>query len=371
MLYIIDRLGRGGAEKLMTVTLPELRRRGVTVELMFFQQVSDSTIRDILEEQGIPLHFAPLDKIRRIDQILSIMGKIRALRPDVIHAHLQFGTIISSFARLLLRIPAVTTIHVMDRFEADAHPSLRDRVVDIGTRRILDRTIFLSPSSLAAARATTGIGRNAIVIPNGIDIAKFSTGSVAQSLRRDCGVGAEGLLLTTVAILRPLKGLEHLVAAMPQIIEASPMTSLAIVGDGPNRASLEEQIVALSLQERVHLLGFRTDIPEILAASDIFVLPTLREAFPTVILEAMASGLPVVASNVGGVPDIVDRDTGILVPTGTPKTLADAICTLLEDTSLRTTLSGNARRKAVTEFSIETQVDRLQALYSELAGRDV
>jgi len=167
----------------------------------------------------------------------------------------------------------------------------------------------------------------------------------------------------TVARLDPQKGLHDLVAAAALVPEARVM----VVGEGPERRALETRIAHLGLGDRVHLLGFRSDVPDLLAGSDLFVLPSLFEGLPLSILEAMAAGKPVVATAIGGNDEaVVDGATGLLVPPGDPRALADAIRALLRDPERRRRLGEAGRRRAEAEFSAPAMVRRVAAVYDEL-----
>jgi glycosyltransferase involved in cell wall biosynthesis len=158
-----------------------------------------------------------------------------------------------------------------------------------------------------------------------------------------------------VSVLRPGKGIEVLLDA----VERVPDTYFLIVGDGPKRAEWQ----SMTNSDRVRWLGYRTDVDAILAGCDVFVHPSLDDAFPTVLLEAMAAGLPVVASRVGGIPEIVSESTGILVPPGDPAALADAM------TKIDPHMSIAARERATREFSIDAWIARLDTVYAEAMSR--
>lgn len=200
-----------------------------------------------------------------------------------------------------------------------------------------------------------------IVIPNGIDPAVFPPRRYSAHPRR----------IAVVACLREEKRIDVLIAAAPRILTRYPDAEIVIAGDGTCRDALVAQARELGVSDRVTFLGHRDDVPEVLAGADIFVLPSRSEAFPNSIMEAMASGLPVVASAVGGIPElVVDGRTGRLVPPGKPEALADALLGLLGHPE-RAADYGRASRQAIERtYSYDRMVAQFEELYaSELEAR--
>jgi glycosyltransferase involved in cell wall biosynthesis len=156
---------------------------------------------------------------------------------------------------------------------------------------------------------------------------------------------------------------------MPGLLVEFPRTRLIIVGEGSERVRLQELVTSLGLDKHVTLAGFRTDVPELLQRMDVYVQPSLHESFGIVLLEAMAAGLPVVASEVEGIPEIVaDGETGYLVPVGDSEALANAVRSLLRDTELRRKMGETGRRRVAKEFDIKKTVRSYEQLYEELCS---
>ncbi len=170
--------------------------------------------------------------------------------------------------------------------------------------------------------------------------------------------------MLTTARLDAQKGLTYLLDAAALL----PDPMFAVVGDGPERAALEAQVAALGLRDRVRFLGYRSDVPELLAACDVFVLPSLYEGLPLALLEAMASGVPVVATAIGGVDEAVqDGVSALLVPPADARALGVAIRTLLDDPGLARQLGTTGMAVARRSFSVEPMVRQLTRIYDELA----
>ena len=196
-----------------------------------------------------------------------------------------------------------------------------------------------------------------MVIPNGLDLNAFAERKTAGSVRT----------IITVANLRPEKNHETLLAAAAVLLRTRPGLRFQIVGDGPRRADLEELSHARGLGAHVEFLGHREDIPTLLAAADVFVLPSRSEAFPNGAIEAMAAGLPVVASNVGGLRDLIQNGrTGVLVPPGNPEALAGALQSLIDNPAGAEALGRAARSEVQRKYSFDRMIASFEDLY--LAG---
>lgn len=214
--------------------------------------------------------------------------------------------------------------------------------------------------------ATVGISaRKVEVLMNGVDTDRFALGEVDRGGLLP-GVPVDAVVVGTVGRLDPVKGHLDLVAAATGL---NSTVHVVIVGDGPERDRLAAAIESSQVADRVHLLGERSDIPELLRGFDLFCLPSLAEGISNTLLEAMATGLPVVATAVGGNPElVVDGKTGILVPPADPAGLAAALGRLATDGPLRRRLGLAARRRAVGEFGVEEMTRRYDKCYTEVAG---
>jgi len=209
------------------------------------------------------------------------------------------------------------------------------------------------------------------LIHNGIDIKPFYRRSDAEkeTIKREYELPLNKPIITCVANLRPPKGHEYLIRALHELKNEGPDFLALLVGDGPLRGELEKLVQELELSEQVRLLGSRDreEIPEILAITDIFVLPSLWEGLPTAIIEAMAAGCPVVATNVAGIPEVVvDGKTGFLVPPRDPQALADKIKLLLQDQALRERMGQAGIERVKQHFTIERMVRKYEGLYRKL-----
>ena len=238
---------------------------------------------------------------------------------------------------------------------------------------IIDDVVTLSEGNRSVFESFTGHrDRPRVhVIHNGIDLRRFDTDLMGGRLH-PLHPGSGHLLVTAVAGLNNQKGHIHLVRAMPEILRAVSNARFLFAGDGHLRGELEATVVSLGLKDAVTFAGERSDIPSILASSDLFVLPSLFEGMPMSVLEAMAAGRAVVATDVGGTQDVVvPGETGLLVPPGDPAALAVAVIELLSDRERRQAFGRSGRRRVEEHFSASHMGDRYRALFRDNATRPV
>lgn len=208
-------------------------------------------------------------------------------------------------------------------------------------------------------------------ICNGVDTARFHLAGEVRPRIEGCPFASDDVLIGTVGRLQAVKDQLNLVRAFGRLVAAgvpgAARARLVLVGEGPCRGQIEAEIAAAGIGERVWLAGERADVPDVMRGLDVFALPSLAEGISNTILEAMASGLPVVATKVGGNPELVEeRSTGALVPPADPVALADALAPYVADATLRREHGAAGRRRAETEFSLDAMVGRYAALYDNL-----
>ena len=292
---------------------------------------------------------------------------LRKLRTgtDVLHAHKFGSNVWAATLGSLARVPVVIAHEHTWAFEGQP------------LRRFLDRELIArrSDAFLAVSRAdrdnmvaVEGISPGAVrLLPNGIP--RQPAGD-RDKLRSELGIGAEDSLIGAVAVLRPQKQLELFVRAAARAMRDRPRLHAVIAGDGEDRGRLEEVVAELGVGERVKLLGARSDVPDVLASLDVAVSSSRFEGSPLAMMEQMAAGLPVVATRVGGVPDVVeDGVTGLLVDPGDLDALAAAIGELVDDPERARAMGERGRERQGREFDLEVMVGRIESLYEELWER--
>lgn len=280
--------------------------------------------------------------------ILRMAKVIRELKADIVHTHLSTSTINGSLAAHLARRPAVATVHGLSG-KLSFLPATHLICVSNDVRRhMLDQGVSASKLS---------------VIHNGI--VNIPTLSQAES-RAILGVPLDRKIIGTTARLTPLKGVHHALHAMRHIVDDVPDTLFLVFGDGECRAEYEQLTQDLGLRDHVRFFGYREDVRQLLPALDLFVFPTLREAMGIAVVEAMTAGLPIVATKVGGLPEVVPPDAGILVPPGDPVSMANAARSLLKDASARRNYGAIAKEVAIANFSAAGMTSKTVGVYQTL-----
>lgn len=232
-------------------------------------------------------------------------------------------------------------------------------------------TALVAVSSRVMELAVTGEGirpGRVTLIPNGVDLPPedaFSQEKVDQ-IRQALDLQPDIPVLISVGRLSRQKGHCYLLEAMPSVLERFPQTVLLLVGDGLQRAELEQKSCALGIETSVRFLGTRDDVYQLLAAADVFVLPSVSEGMPMALLEALGMGVAVVASNLTGISDVVeDGRHGLLTPPGKPDSLAHAVIRLLENQALRVNLSQSGMQLVRQEYTVDRMCERYEALFHE------
>ena len=299
--------------------------------------------------------------------LLRLTGLLRRIRPDIVHSR-NWGALDAVPAARLARVRAVVHgEHGREIADPQGLDPRRNRI-----RRWLapfvDRYVTVSFDLGRWLAATVGIAERKIVtIHNGVDTRRFGDGD-RMAGRAVLGVEGDTVVVGTVGRLDPVKDQIGLLDAYAQLRENGVRHRLVLVGDGPCRADLEARAARPDLRGHVRILGERGDVPRLLAGFDLFVLPSIAEGISNTVLEAMASGLPLVATRTGGNPELVeDGVTGRLVPVGDRSALAAALGAYLADPHVRALHGKAGRQRAIDEFSLERMADRHRRLYAELA----
>ena len=306
---------------------------------------------------------------RQIANLLQLARTLRRLGPRIVHSRNWPAMDAVIAARLARASVVVHGEHGREASDPDGLDPRRKRI-----RRLLQPFItrFVCVSLELGRWLVEDIGvpsSKVETIHNGVDVARFITPD-KSSARSALGIGPNDLVVGSVGRLDPVKGHASLIGAFATLAPRFPSSVLIIAGDGPLRGDLERLVDELALRNRVRLLGERRDVPTVLAALDIFVLPSLAEGMSNTILEAMASALPVVATRVGGNPELVESgSTGMLVPASDRGALVHAIEMYLDDGHLRHLHGKNGRGRTVEHFSLARMADDYSTLYRNLARR--
>ena len=312
-----------------------------------------------------------------IAEVFELWRVAKKEKPDLIHAHwvLPQGFVAAMVGKML-KIPVVITAHAGDVFP------LNNMIFRFLSRLTFNSAAAFTVNSYFTKSAVAKIAKRPIrIIPMGVDLKLFSSASAhaAAAVRKKYGVngksGKDGKMLLFVGRLAEKKGVTYLIAAMKAVVKAFPNSKLVVVGDGPEKSALLQQSRQLGLSSSIIFAGNipNTDLPSFYKASDVFVLPSIvdssgdTEGLGVVLLEAIAAGTPVVASDVGGIPDIVIKNkTGLLVEQKNPAALAAAIVLLLKNYRLRKKIAAAAKILVEKNFSWEKITVEFAKIYSSI-----
>ncbi len=358
VLQLLATGGNGGAQESYTGLLLHLDRSAYEVRAL---SLSKGSAVQRLRRLGLEVEV--IDEADDEAAVRELAAYLRREEIDLLHAHMYRAEVIGTRAALSAGTPVAT---------ATVHSSRVRSPQDVATLAALspamDRLIVPSAAIEAKVRAEGRRGAAFAVIPNGVDLARFDLPLASCALRREFGIPGDAPLLGVIARLELEKGHHYLIAAMPAILQVATDARLVIVGEGSLDAELRAQAAALPApaRDRVVFTGRREDVASITGELDVAVLPSLREAQGISILEAMARRRPVVASAVGGIPEVLtDGLDGLLVPPGDSAALAEACIRLACSPDLRTRLGEAGRVTAEARFSLDAMVRRIEAVYDE------
>lgn len=361
---LIDSLGLGGAESLLADFTIGARAAGVEVSVGYL--IGGGEAADRLRELGIePSHVPVRGLLGRRDRA-AVRRHVAAIAPDLLHTHLGYADVLGGLASRALGVSAVSTIHLAG-WIGTPRERVMYRLTALARRHCAARVIAVSD----AARRTyleTGWDRpeRVVTVHNGIvDAAEPGAGA---AVRRELGIAPDELVVAMVGVLRGWKGHEPAADAVRTLLGRFPRVRLLIVGDGPRRGEIEAAVGGLG--ERVLFTGYRHDVAAVLDAADVLLHPSLYDAFPTALLEAMAAGVPVVATAVGGIPEAVAHgETGFLIsPPATAESIVEPLRELLGDPALRRRMGVRGRARFESEFRVDRWLERLLGVY-DLAMR--
>ena len=366
--YVIDGLSMGGAERLMVPILKYLSRTDFDAYVCALQSKDGNPMADEIRALGIPVRCLDIKHLRDWNALPRLIKYLREINADLVHTQLEFANILGNISAKFLNLPSACTIHVMPSLDVKPKLKLHQKAEWFALRYFCDQVISVSEEARQYHLDISGARSSQVsTIYNGIDLSNFLKPDrelERTNVRAELGIPMDANVLTTVAVLRPQKGVQFMIRALPAILASNPNTYYLIVGSGSHQNALLEEVDKAGVKNRVIFAGMRKDIARLLVASDIFVLPTLTEALPTVLAEAMAAKLPIIASRVGGVPEMVtDGQNGCLVEPQDVDSLANACIGLLANTENRATMSAEGWKIVNQKFNIQRQVDQLRELY--------
>lgn len=372
VLHILPMLETGGAEAMAVNLMCGIDEKEFEMRAVSLTGPIASTNEKILLDHHIPVAYlgkhAGFDHriYRRIDQV------IREFKPAVVHTHLS----VLRYALPLLwlhRTPATYhTVHAM----ADREVGSFAQWIHYFAFRMAVKPVSIANEVSNSLRRVYGL-KEILLVPNAVPTQRFAAASkTREDWRRHEGFAATDVLFVSVARMRPIKNQELLIKAFAHVANGNPQAKLLLAGGSVFpvelnwEASLRTLTATLGLENQVHFLGERSDIPELLTASDVFMLSSHSEGNPLSVMEAMSAGLPVIATSVGGVPELLEHGIhGFLTTPNDISAMADAMSSLLHSSETRQRMGTEASRHALENFDLKVMVERYSQLYREGAKR--
>lgn len=368
VLHIITRLDVGGSAENTIISATRMPS-GEFESVLIAGRTADPIPRlgETLHEAGVAFFEAPslVRSVRLMSDcraLWQVSRLIRKVRPDIVHAHSSKAGFIGRLAAKLAGVQHIVYTPHGHVFQGYFSPLVTrgfimlERTAARWTDRILTLTDAESEQHLAL-----GIGRPGqfVTIPSGIDIDAVLEATPTR-------VASDGFVIGTIGRLAPIKGHAYLIEAVPAVLSACPTASFVFVGDGEMRPILEERARTLGVSDRVIFAGYREDVSSLIAGMDMVVLPSLNEGMGRVLVMAMALGKPIVATRVGGVPELLaDGAAGRLIAPADPVALAEAICTLTRNPEQAKAL-GEAGRSRAVRYTADAMVKSLAQVYRDV-----
>jgi glycosyltransferase involved in cell wall biosynthesis len=372
VVTLVDRLGTGGAERLAIQTTtrldPERFDRTLVASRDFDVAISKQHVANALADlRAADVRVIGLNRTsaRQVWAWWPLYRLLRRERVDVLHAHKFGSNLWGTIVGRLARVPVIVAHEHTWSYEGQP------------LRRLADRAVIARGSSAFVAVSREDQRRmieiehirpeDTLFIPNGIPAPPPASGA---DVRAELGIAADAPLIGTVSVLRPQKALDVLLRASRILVEDFPGLRVLIAGEGDRREALEQLTDELGLGDTVMFLGVRTDVPDVLAALDVAVSSSDFEGSPLSVMEYMEAARPVVATRVGGIPDLIeDGEQGLVVEPQDPAGFAAAVAQLLRDPERARRMGERGRERRRTEFDIDVMVRRLEGLYEELRAK--
>lgn len=365
VLHLIESWGPGGAETVFLEVARGLRERGWTC---LTAVPREGWLSRTLRENGFAPTFTGGDRGWDVRHLAELLAIVRRNDVELVQTHLFGSALYGGTAAKIARIPAVATFHgLWDVRQTSGYRRVKVPLVDWAC----DRKVFVSEPLRRTCVEEIGMGRDdSVVIENGIDTGRFRPGR-DDRLRRELGIGEGDFFVGAVGNVRPAKNHGLLLRVARRLKEKGGRVHVALVGEGEGQllARLERQREELGLGDAVHFTGFRDDVDRIMRSLDAYVLTSDSEGFSLTTVQAMACGLPVVATRCGGPESLIeDGATGFLVEPDDAAGMAEVLCRLQADEELRARVGEAASAEVRQRYSLDRMVDGYERLYRELLG---
>ena len=364
IVYIITGTGIGGAEKILYHTVTGLNNNHYSVSVCSLKERGEIA-RD-LERQGIEVHCLKMENkegfigwLTTIGSLIRLIPYLRKLQPTIVHSFLFRANIVARIASYITSIPIViSSIRVMGGEKNYFH------YLERMTSFMVDHYITVSESVKDYLVRKSRIPLEKVsVIYNGVNIKEHNS----LKMPNQRVIGAEDKVVITVGRLHTQKGHSYLLQAIAKVQKEISKVKVLVIGEGEEENNLKNLAKSLDLTDKIIFAGLRVDVEEILPEADLFVLPSLWEGMPNALLEAMALGIPVVATDVGGIPEVViHEETGILIPPKDSDALASAMIDLLQNNFKAQKMGEAGRDRVEKHFSLARTIEKTECLYKKL-----
>jgi len=318
-----------------------------------------STLAERAKRAGLPVYIIRMEYPTALLTISKLLRIIKKEKVSIIHTHSSKDSWLAGIAGRIARVPVVRSRHLttpvgQGYLSTFVYRHLSDIIITSGThiKEVLMGRNKINPEKIVS-------------IPAGVDVKRFDINIKGEKIRTEFGLNDSYPIVGTVAILRHWKGHRYLLDAVPKVIAILPEAKFFIVGDGPQWNNLHQQTHTLGIEKYVIMPGFRDDIPEIIAALDIFILPSIAsEATSQVIPQALAMGKPVIATDAGGLSEIIeDNVTGLLIPPKDPDAIANAIVRIARDKERAKETAMRGREKILKDYTFQRMIERTAEVY--------
>jgi glycosyltransferase involved in cell wall biosynthesis len=374
ILHLIHSGGFYGAEAVVLNLCLGLRDAGIKTVIGCFLDpgVTESALGTMAEAKGIPVRYIHFKTNFDMEPLKNIREIVVAENIGLIHSHGYKPSFYCLANRMMRKVPYMITDHLQS-FETW---QLRlYYLIDKISMLFAEHIVAVSSPIAKKLAAWKMLRAKVTVINNGIDVRKYQQADAQNDkteLRCALGLKKDSRLIGTIGRLCLQKSQDTFIAAASIAAQKNPNLEFMIVGEGERRTHLEEQITALNLGDKIHLTGFRKDVLDILKLMDVFVLTSLDEGLPIVVLEAMSLGVPIISTPVGEIPHILqDKDSGVLVEPGNARGFAEAIQLLVDDQKLCSILAQNAKARVENEYSLVSMTNAYISLYDGIVLRGV
>jgi glycosyltransferase involved in cell wall biosynthesis len=363
ILHIMSKLPVGGVENQLLMILGKYDRRKLCPLVCSLSDKGE--IGKEIEDSGIEVF--SLHKLKhRFDWTIvkDIYNLIETRNVKIVRTHQYHANLYGRLAAWLAKVPCiVASVHNVYTVDRKIHRRIMNKFLS----RCSDKVVAVSETVKRDVLTYDGLAEDKVkVIYNGIDTDRFLNLN-GGLIRSKLDISSEAPVVGTIGRLTLQKGQKYLIDAVSTLREKFPQIVLLIVGDGPLRGELENYIRTLGIDRNIILLGTRRDIPPLLSAMDIFVLPSLWEGLGTALIEAMAAGKPIIATDIPAIREIINSEkVGILVPAKDSKAIASSVELLLDNKTLAETIGNSAKKRAFSHFNLDNTVQRYTSLFEDI-----